>query len=111
VENGRSLTAVDLAINLRNVALVRKLETRAPFYAQLMMKVPKYMGLGSEWRLRWCVIMPRYPNPHPSLPAGDRVVRNLLVCYKVGCGAIPIRSKGRWQEDRPEGNAGKSVCY
>jgi hypothetical protein len=88
---------VDLAINLRNVALVGKLETRAPFYAQLMMKVPKYMGLGSEWKLRWCVIMPRYPNPHPSLPAGDRVVRNLLVCYKVGCGALPMRSKGRWQ--------------
>lgn len=56
------LTPIDLAINNRHVKLVRRLEQRAFFSGWLLMKVPKYMGLGSEWKSRWCVIMPRYPN-------------------------------------------------
>lgn len=83
MENGRSLTSVDLAINLRSAALVRRLETRAPFYGLMLLKVPKYMGLGSEWKSRWCVMMPRLPNPHPGLRQADKAVRTLLVCYKV----------------------------
>eukprot|EP00884_Botryococcus_braunii_P019148 jgi/Botrbrau1/5917/Bobra.0366s0091.2 len=90
MENGRSLTAVDLAINLRSAALVRRLETRAPFYGLMMVKVPKYMGLGSEWKTRWCVVMPRLPNPHPGLQLADRAVRNLLVCYKGADQYMPV---------------------
>ncbi len=56
------LTPIDLAINNRHVKLVRRLEQRAFFSGWLLMKVPKYMGLGSEWKSRWCVIMARYPN-------------------------------------------------
>ena len=56
------LTPIDLAINNRHVKLVRRLEQRSFFSGWLLMKVPKYMGLGSEWKSRWCVIMPRYPN-------------------------------------------------
>ena len=66
------LTPIDLAINNRHVKLVRRLEQRSFFTGWLLMKVPKYMGLGSEWKSRWCVIMPRYPSvsflvPWPSL--------------------------------------------
>ena len=46
------LTAVDVAINAKNLALVRQLEARAPFAGYLAMKVPKFMGLGSEWKPR-----------------------------------------------------------
>jgi len=47
------LTAIDVAINNRNVAMVRKLETRAQFQAMLLMKVPKWANLGSEWKPRY----------------------------------------------------------
>jgi ankyrin repeat protein len=49
---GAGLTAIDVAINNRNVAMVRKLETRAPFQAMLLMKVPKWANLGTEWKPR-----------------------------------------------------------
>lgn len=62
------LTPIDLAINNRHVKLVRRLEQRAFFSGWLLMKVPKYMGLGSEWKSRWCVIMPRYPSVSLRIP-------------------------------------------
>ena len=43
---------MDVAINAKNLALVRQLEARAPFAGYLAMKVPKFMGLGSEWKPR-----------------------------------------------------------
>lgn len=46
------LTPIDVAINARHVAMVRKLETRAQFQAVLLMKVPKWGGLGTEWKQR-----------------------------------------------------------
>jgi hypothetical protein len=46
------LTAIDVAINARNVYLTRKLEAAAQFQALLLMKVPKWGGLGTEWRQR-----------------------------------------------------------
>ncbi len=63
------LTAVDVAINCRNVALVRKLELRSPFQAMLLMKVPKWANLGTEWKHRCRLgLNLRPPNlPNPSL--------------------------------------------
>ncbi|KAK9848937.1 hypothetical protein WJX84_012044 [Apatococcus fuscideae] len=87
LENGRGLTPIDLAINNRHVKLVRRLEQRAFFSGWLLMKVPKYMGLGSEWKSRWCVIMPRYPSPGAA--RHEQVVRTLLVCYKGIDQAMP----------------------
>ncbi len=49
---GAGLTAIDVAINNRNVAMVRKLETRAQFQSMLLMKVPKWANLGTEWKPR-----------------------------------------------------------
>ena len=43
---------MDVAINAKNLAQVRQLEARAPFAGYLAMKVPKFMGLGSEWKPR-----------------------------------------------------------
>ncbi|KAK9909290.1 hypothetical protein WJX75_000074 [Coccomyxa subellipsoidea] len=89
LENARGLTAIDVAINNRNVAMVRKLETRAPFQAMLLMKVPKWANLGTEWKPRWIVIMPRYPSP--VAPAGtERLVRTLLVSYKGRDQVVPV---------------------
>lgn len=51
------LTAVDVAINCRNVALVRKLELRSLFQAMLLMKVPKWANLGTEWKHRCFLIV------------------------------------------------------
>lgn len=73
---------MDIAINQRSVAIIRKLEARAPIAGYLALKSPRYMGLSSEWKTRWCVIMPRYPVPTPSLANEQRVVRSLLVIYK-----------------------------
>ncbi len=55
------LTAIDVAINAKSLALVRQLEGRAPFAGYLAMKVPKFMGLGSEWKAR----CGPYPNGQP----------------------------------------------
>ena len=48
------------------------------------------MGLGAEWKPRWCVIMPRYQFPTPGMPAQERVARTLLVCYKAPDQCLPI---------------------
>ena len=79
MENAKGLTAVDLAINEGNTALLRVLESRARFVGLLNMKCSKFMGLGAEWKPRWCAIMPRYPFQRTSLGAHDRVARSLLV--------------------------------
>jgi len=50
-----------VAINAKSLALVRQLEGRAPFAGYLAMKVPKFMGLGSEWKAR----CGPYPNGQP----------------------------------------------
>ena len=42
-----------MAINSRNVSMVRKLETRAQFASLLLMKVPKWANLGTEWKQRY----------------------------------------------------------
>ena len=41
----------------------------------------RYMGLGSEWNDRWCVVMPRFPSV--AAPANQQLTRSLLVIYKV----------------------------
>lgn len=113
------LTPVDVAINNKQVAIVRRLEHGAAFAGWLSQKVSKYvsqltechpklaaahvtaclcsrlwltcqawwlgecryMGLGSEWSERWCVVMPRFPSV--DAPANQQLTRSLLVIYKV----------------------------
>lgn len=58
------LTAIDVAINSRNVAMVRKLETRSQFHSMLLMKVAKWANLGTEWKQR-CIAL-HFP-PHHSI--------------------------------------------
>jgi len=41
----------------------------------------RYMGLGSEWNDRWCVVMPRFPSV--AAPANQQLTRSLLVVYKA----------------------------
>lgn len=53
------------------------------------MQVPKFMGLGTEWKMRWVVLMPRYQFPNPSSPASERIARSLLVCYKASDQTLP----------------------
>ena len=48
-------------------------------------QVPRFMGLGAEWKERWCVVMPRY-----QLTTGrGTVARSLLVCYKDAESCVP----------------------
>ena len=54
------------------------------------MQIPKFMGLGAEWKPRWCVIMPRYQFPREGMPAQERVARTLLVCYKAPDQCLPV---------------------
>ena len=81
------LTPIDLAINNRHVKLVRRLEQRSFFSGWLLMKVPKYMGLGSEWKSRWCVIMPRYPSVSVLALKSFLSLRILSIQHRV-CAAI-----------------------
>ena len=53
-------------------------------------QVPRYMGFGSEWKPRWCVIMPRIPNPVTGGPREKHVVRSLLVVYKAADQHVPF---------------------
>ncbi|KAL3161075.1 hypothetical protein ABBQ38_009458 [Trebouxia sp. C0009 RCD-2024] len=80
LENAAGLTPVDVAINNKQVAIVRRLEHGAAFAGWLSQKVSKYMGLGSEWSERWCVVMPRFPSV--DAPANQQLTRSLLVIYK-----------------------------
>ena len=54
------------------------------------MQVPRYMGFGSEWKPRWCVIMPRVPNPVTGGPRDKQVARSLLVVYKAADQHLPV---------------------
>lgn len=83
------LTAIDVAINSRNVAMVRKLETRAQFHAVLLLKVPKWANLGTEWKQRLIVVMPRFPSP-VAPPGTERLVRTLMVAYKGRDQCVPM---------------------
>ena len=47
---------MDIAINNKSVAMVRRLESGAAFVGWLDQKAPKYI-LGSEWAKRWCVVV------------------------------------------------------
>ncbi|DBA84967.1 TPA: hypothetical protein ACH3X2_005708 [Trebouxia sp. C0005] len=126
LENGSGLTPVDVAINNKQVAIVRRLEQGAAFAGWLSQKVTKYMGLGSEWNDRWCVVMPRFPSV--AAPANQQLTRSLLVIYKGpdmtnpcckvwldGAKGIPVDDR----PDRPPGcnlalhrnHAAPSGCY
>lgn len=50
---------------------------------RLLLHCCRYMGLGSEWIQRWCVIMPRFPSV--AAPAEQQMIRSLLVIYKASC--------------------------
>ena len=80
-------TSVDVAARAGTAALARRLEVGALFSGHLMMKVPRLLGLGAEWKPRWVVASPRYPCPRA---AGDGVVRRTLACYKVADVTSPV---------------------
>lgn len=43
-----------------------------------VVQIPRFMGLGAEWKDRWVVVMPRY-----QLTTGrGTVARSLMVAYK-----------------------------
>ena len=69
--------------------MVRKLETRAQFHAMLLLKVPKWANLGTEWKQRLVVVMPRFPSP-VAPPGTERLVRTLMVAYKGRDQCVPV---------------------
>ena len=52
--------------------MVRKLETRAQFQATLLMKVPKWGGLGTEWKPRCADGAAGWEPVLPGAPPGTR---------------------------------------
>ena len=63
---------------------VRKCISIGPSKSDCLSMLPvvcRYMGLGSEWSERWCVVMPRFPSV--AAPANQQLTRSLLVIYKV----------------------------
>ncbi len=70
-------TAVDFACSAKNAQLLRRLEAGSPYSGWLMLKVPRFGGLGSEWQPRWCVVMHRYP--YPGSPPSRQVRMRLSV--------------------------------
>ena len=69
--------------------MVRRLETRAQFHAMLLLKVPKWANLGTEWKQRLIVVMPRFPSP-VAPPGTERLVRTLMVAYKGRDQCVPV---------------------
>ena len=52
--------------------MVRKLETRSQFHSMLLMKVPKWANLGTEWKQR-CIAL-KFP-PHHTKELGVQCAR------------------------------------
>ena len=52
--------------------MVRKLETRSQFHSMLLMKVPKWANLGTEWKQR-CIAL--HFSPHHSIELCVRCAR------------------------------------
>ena len=78
VENARGFTAMDLACSGKSVEVLRRMEAAAPFRGWLLMKCPRFGGLGSEWQRRWCVVSHRLPYPR----ARQQVTHVVLLAYK-----------------------------
>lgn len=86
-ENCKGFTALDIACASRNPTLVRRLEHVAPFHGWLMMKVPRFGGLGSTWERRWCVICHRFPYPHA--PPAQQLTHVVFLAYKTDAATSP----------------------
>lgn len=65
VENAQGFTPLDVACSLRNVDLLRRLESGAPWSGWLLMKVTRLGGLGTEWQRRWVVVSHRESAAEP----------------------------------------------
>lgn len=87
-ENAKGFTAMDIACANRNAALVRLLERAAPFHGWLMMKVPRFGGLGSTWERRYCVICHRFPYPHA--PRTAQLTHVVFLAYKTDTATTPV---------------------
>ena len=74
---------MDIAINNKSVAMVRRLESGAAFVGWLDQKVPKYI-LGSEWAKRWCVVVSLHD-----------IVLDLIME-----GAASVQGPSLWQQER-----------
>lgn len=86
-ENVKGFTAMDIACAARNVPMVRRLEQVAPFAGWLLMKVPKFAGLGSTWERRWCVVCHRFPYPHA--PPAQQLTHVVFLAYKSDTNTTP----------------------
>ena len=73
---------MDIAINNKSVAMVRRLESGAAFVGWLDQKVPKYI-LGSEWAKRWCVVVSAHD----------------IVIILFMDGAASVHGPSLWQEE------------
>ena len=87
VENIRSYTALDLACELQNVSLLRRLEAGSVWRGWLLQKVPRLGGLGTEWQRRWVVVCVRKSSPFT--PPERYKIRVVLLCYKNLSSTIP----------------------
>ena len=87
VENCKSFTPMDFACQTKNVELLRRLESQAPWKGWLELKVPIAMGFATEWKRRWVVICHRLPSPFA--PANRRRTHVSLLCYKTTNDTIP----------------------
>lgn len=92
--NSATLTICQLPVPIATVCLlwscrVSNCISLAPGKSACLSMLPvvcRYMGLGSEWSERWCVVMPRFPSV--AAPANQQLTRSLLVIYKV-CQPVP----------------------
>lgn len=91
ITNGRGFTCMDLAASLGNPTLLRRLENRAIFNGWLMMKVPRFAGLGCEWQPRFTVVTRRTTSPQPG--GGTNVTsathHYVLLAYKAEADVTP----------------------
>ena len=84
---------MDIAINNKSVAMVRRLESGAAFVGWLDQKVPKYI-LGSEWAKRWCVVVSTHDIVITFFLGGAASVQGLAQRQPQACGSRNARCPG-----------------
>lgn len=81
---------MDLAASLGNHTLLRRLENKAIFNGWLMMKVPRFAGLGCEWQPRFTVVTRRTTPPQPDTTNANAATHHyVLLAYKAEADVTP----------------------
>jgi hypothetical protein len=91
ITNARGFTCMDLAASLGNHTLLRRFENKAICNGWLMMKVPRFAGLGCEWQPRFTVVTRRTTSPQPSGTANSNAATHhfVLLAYKAEADVTP----------------------